>query len=113
LKSDDIFSQKSVSIRTTRRTSDPTVTNIFEFPIMAPRKGASLMDVVLLHDRQMVQPKLSHLTIILMDHFDSAGISAFERLFENRYLARLAAIPIFQDSRGLIALHHHSVERQR
>jgi hypothetical protein len=33
--------------------------------------GGVFDDVVLLHDRQNVTTKLSHLTIILLDHFDS------------------------------------------
>jgi hypothetical protein len=54
---------------------------------MAPRTGESLMASYCCTTAGMFTTKLSHLTIILLDHFDSArDIQRSSRRFENRYL---------------------------
>src|SRR5260370_30556046 len=57
------------------------------FPYLATLNGRFFEDFVLVDNRQNVTTKLSHLTIILLNHFHSAGdIQRSSRLFENRYL---------------------------
>jgi hypothetical protein len=71
-------------------TKEPKESNGYKHlrvPDHGTTNGGVFDDVVLLHDRQNVTTKLSHLTIILLDHFDSArDIQRSSRLFENRYL---------------------------
>src|SRR5260370_9307008 len=57
------------------------------FPYLATLNGRFFEDFVLVDNRQNVTTKLSHLTIILLNHFHSArDIQRSSRLFENRYL---------------------------